>query len=223
MSQFVQQILAQLLQWQVMLQSYGWLGVALFAIGVACVQMALIPLSIFAVAAGVIFGVEKAFVGVTIGTNLGAVINFLVARYGARGLVSRYLSHHEKFRLIDAAIGREGGKIVALLRLCPLPFGLANYCYGLTAVRFWPYFIATFVMIIPANLFFVWLGASAHESFTAFSGKSRPRHPGEYVLMGVGLVAAFCALSYITRLAKAALAKGERAPSGAPLENSKAG
>ena len=200
------------MQWQGTLQAYGWLGVFAFALALAILQMGLIPLSVFAVAGGAIFGFQKAFIAVQLGTTLGAVINFVIARYLARGAVSRYLSHHEKFRLIDSAIGREGGKIIALLRLCPLPFGLANYCYGLTAVRFWPYAIATFFAIAPANALFPWIGASAQEGLAALNGTGRQRNPAEYALLGVGLVAAFCALSYITKVAKAALAKGENAP-----------
>lgn len=212
MSNLLQQLVAQLLEWQGALQSFGWWGLAAFAAALVFLQMALIPLSVFAIAGGAIFGFWPAFIAVTIGTNLGAVVNFLLSRYVARGAVSRYLAQHEKFRLIDAAIGREGGKIVALLRLCPLPFGLANYCYGLTAVRFGPYCLATFLAIIPGNVVFVWLGASAQEGLAALTGTGRARHPGEYVLLGVGLIAAFCALAYMTRLAKAAVAKGEQMP-----------
>jgi len=205
------------MQWQGTLQAYGWWGVLAFAVALAVLQMGLIPLSIFAVAGGMIFGFEKAFIAVQIGTNLGASINFLISRYVARSAVSRYLSHHEKFRLIDSAIGREGGKIIALLRLCPLPFGLANYCYGLTAVGYRPYAIATFLAITPANALFPWVGASAQEGLAALNGTSRPHSPAEYVLLGVGIVAAFCALAYITKVAKAALAKGESAPAAAPV------
>jgi uncharacterized membrane protein YdjX (TVP38/TMEM64 family) len=176
--------------------------------------MVFIPLAVFAVAAGALFGFWKGLIAVTLGTNIGAIVNFLLSRYIARGAVARYLAHHEKFRVIDAAVGREGGKIVALLRLCPLPFGLANYCYGLTAVRFAPYSLATFLAIIPGNCFFVWAGASAHEGLAAVAGTGRPRHPAEYVLLGVGLVAAFCALAYITKVAKTALARTEQPPAG---------
>ena len=195
----------------------GWLA---YVGGIVVLQMFLAPLSPVAVAAGAIFGFRDGFLAITAGTNLGAALNFFLSRYVARGAVTRYLAHHEKFRLIDAAIGREGGKIVALLRLCPLPFGLANYAYGLTAVRFWPYMIATFCAIIPGNIFFVWLGVSAHEGLSVATGASRARHPGEYALLGVGLVAFFCALRYITKLAKAAVAKGEGASVETPLGGS---
>jgi uncharacterized membrane protein YdjX (TVP38/TMEM64 family) len=217
MSAILQHLLSRLDLWHDSLHQLGWLGVLGFALGMAGLQMVFIPLSVFAVAAGAIFGFWEGVFAVTLGTNLGGVINFLLARYVARSTVARYLSHHEKFRLIDSAIGREGGKIVALLRLCPMPFGLCNYCYGLTAIRFWPYFLATFIAIIPANCFFVWLGSSAHAGLTEVTGTTHARHPGEYVLLGVGVVAAYCALSYITRLAKAAIARSEPVRDSAPV------
>lgn len=217
MSHLLQQLLGWLMEWQGSILEYGWLGLAGFAIGLAALQMALVPLSIFAIAAGAIFGFEKAFLAITVGTNLGASVNFLISRYVARGTVSRFLANHEKFRLIDAAIGREGGKIVALLRLCPLPFGLSNYCYGLTSVRYVPYALATFFAIIPGNLIFPWLGASAHEGLSVLAGAGRPRHPMEYVMLGVGIIAAFAALSYVARVAKAAISKTERVIVASPL------
>jgi len=216
MSALLHDLLARLDQWHATLQQLGWLGVLGYAIGLIVLQMVFIPLAVFAVAAGAIFGFWKGVFAITIGTNAGAVINFLLSRYVARGAVTRYLSHHEKFRLIDAAIGREGGKIIALLRLCPMPFGLANYAYGLTAIRFWPYFIATFLAIIPANCFFVWVGASAHD-LAAATTAGHTHNPGEYVLLGVGLVAGLCALNYIARIAKAAVARTEPAPDEAPV------
>lgn len=210
MSQLIHDLLLRLDQWSGTLQQLGWLGVLGYAVGLLILQMFFIPLAIFGVAAGAIFGFWKGVLAITIGTNAGAVVNFFLSRYVARGAVSRYLSHHEKFRQIDAAIGREGGKIVALLRLCPMPFGLCNYAYGLTAIPFWPYFIATSIAITPANCFFVWLGASAHD-LAAATTTGRAHNPGEYIILGVGLVAGFFALNYIARIAKAAVAKGESA------------
>ena len=216
MSAILQHLLSRLDLWHDTLQHLGWLGVLGYACSLVPLQMVFIPLSVFAVAAGAIFGFWKGLLAITIGTNTGAVLNFFLSRYVARGAVTRYLAHHEKFRLIDAAVGREGGRIIALLRLCPLPFGLANYCYGLTSVAFWPYIIATFFAIIPANCFFVWIGASAHDGLSAVAGPGHARNPGEYVLLVVGLVAGFCALNYIARVAKAAVSRTAPAPAPAP-------
>ena len=184
----------------------GWLGVLLFAGAIVLVQMCIAPMSPVALAAGFGFGFGRGWVAITLGTALGAAVNFLISRYVARGPVARRLEKNEKFRLIDAAIGREGWKIVFLLRFVPMPFGLANYAYGLTAIPFWSYLFASIVAIIPANTFLVYLGHTAHAGLAVASGAQRPRHPGEYVLLGVGVVAAFFALRHLSKVARAAVA-----------------
>lgn len=202
--------MSPILHWLTSSQDYfqqrGWLGVLLFVCGIVAVQLLITPMSPVAVAAGLIFGMGRGWVAITLGTGIGAAVNFLISRYVARNAIARRLANNEKFRLIDAAIGREGWKIVALLRFVPMPFGIANYAYGLTAIRFWPYLLTSIVAIIPANTFLVWLGVTAQAGLAAASGAERPRHPGEYVLLAVGIVAAFLALRHITKVARAAVA-----------------
>jgi uncharacterized membrane protein YdjX (TVP38/TMEM64 family) len=216
-------MVSSLLNWITSSQEYftsmGFAGILLFAAIFFGAQFCLAPVAPLAMAAGVIFGMRGGFVAVTIGTALGAAFNFLISRHLARNVIASRLHRSEKFRLIDQAIGREGWKIVALLRFCPIPFGLANFCYGLTAVRFWPYMAASVLAIIPANLFFVWLGTSAQEGAQALLGGSRPGHPAEYVLMGIGLLAGFAALTYIGRIARGAIASAD--VSGAKAEPAK--
>lgn len=183
------------------------MGVLLFAGAIVFVQMFIAPMSPVALAAGFGFGFGRGWVAITVGTALGAAVNFLISRYGARGPVARRLGKNEKFRLIDAAIGREGWKIVFLLRFVPMPFGLANYAYGLTSIPFWSYLLASVVAIVPANTFLVYLGHTAHAGLAVASGTERPRHPGEYVLLAIGVVAAFIALRHITKIARTALAQ----------------
>lgn len=206
MSVFLDSIISWLSASQDYFQHLGWLGLLLFAAVMCAVQLTLAPLSPLAMTAGLIFGLGRGLIAVVIGTAAGVAVNFLIARYVARGYVAKRFGRSEKFRVIDAAIGREGWKIVALLRLCPIPFGLSNFCYGLTAIRFWPYFFASVVGIIPGNFVFTWMGASAHEGLDALAGGSRPHQPVEYALMFLGVAAAFVALMYISRIARAAVA-----------------
>lgn len=186
----------------------GWLGVLAYAVAIVGIQMLCAPLAPVAVGAGFIFGLGRGFIAVMLGTGFGAVVNFLISRHLARGRVQRWLGKNEKFKLIDAAIGREGWKIVALLRFCPMPFGIANYSYGLTAVRFVPYCAATFLTIIPANFFFAWFGASSQDALKTVSGGGGAAPPGKIVFTIVGLVAFFAALTYVTKIARAAVARG---------------
>ena len=201
----------QILQWQHFFQELGWLGVLAYALLILVVQIACIPLSPLAIAVGLIFGVGRGFTAVMIGTAAGAAVNFLLSRHLARDRFARWLGANEKFRLIDAAIGREGWRIVALLRLCPLPFGLSNYSYGLTAVSFVPYWIASALVIIPGNFFFVWFGATSHDALAAVSGTQKTP-PGQIVFTVIGLIAAFAALTYVTKVARAAVAKAAPSP-----------
>ena len=205
MSAFSQQIL----QWERFFQDLGWGGVLVYAALIVGLQVFCAPLSPVAIAAGLIFGLGRGFVAVELGTVVGAALNFIAARYLMRERISRWLMRHEKFRLIDAAIGREGGKIVALLRFCPIPFGIANYSYGLTAVGFVPYMLATVLAIIPANFFFVWFGATSHDALAAATGAQSATPPGKIIFTIIGLIAFFAALTYVARIARAAVARGE--------------
>ena len=197
------------LHWESFFHGLGFFGVLAFALTIVLLQLLCLPLAPFAIMAGLFFGAANGFAAVELGTGLGAAINFLLSRHILRERVTRWLGHHEKFRLIDRAIGREGWKIIALLRFCPIPFGLANYSYGLTAVGFLPYMLATVCAIIPANFFFVWFGATSHDlALSVLTGGARAT-PNQAVLTVVGLIAFFGALTYVAKIARAAIARHE--------------
>jgi uncharacterized membrane protein YdjX (TVP38/TMEM64 family) len=185
----------------------GW-AVVVFALVFLVVQMLMIPGAPLGLAAGFFFGFGQGWVALMLGCTLGAAVNFWIARTFARDWVQRKFGSHEKFQLIDRAIGREGWKIVALLRFVPIPFGFANYSYGLTPIRFVPYILATFFAIIPANTLFVWIGATSQGELATLLGKGRPRHPLEYVMLIVGIIAALFALRFVAKIAKSAVARG---------------
>ena len=206
------------LHWETFFHGLGIFGVLAFALTIVLLQVFCLPLAPFAIMAGLFFGAANGFVAIELGTGLGAAINFLLSRHILRAPVTRWLGAHEKFRLIDTAIGREGWKIIALLRFCPIPFGLANYSYGLTAVGFLPYMLATVFAIIPANFFFVWFGATSHDLALAVLTGGAKATPNQAILTVVGLIAFFVALSYVAKIARAAISRHEPAPVAAPEE-----
>ena len=192
------------------LRALNGFGILAFAGIFVIAQLFMVPVSPLGFAAGVFFGFVQGFLGLMLGCAIGASVNFLISRHLARDRVSRWLGHHEKFRMIDSAIGREGWRIVILLRFVPIPFGLANYCYGLTPVAFWPYLAASCVAIIPANSLFVWIGTTGQD-LASLVGKGRSIHPLEYALLGVGIVAAFIALRHLSKVAHSAVNRGAAA------------
>ena len=176
------------------LGNLGLLGAVVFVLSFAGLSLLGLPLIPFAVAGGLLFGVTGGLAGVVAGSTLGAAMGFLISRYVARDRVARLLGRNPKFLMIDQAIHREGWKIVGLLRMCPLPFGLSNYAYGLTNVPFRHYLAATVVGMLPGETVFVFLG-SAGRQLGDVNGS-----PAVKVLSGLGIVALLGTLVLLRRI-----------------------
>ena len=173
--------------------------VAFIAIYIAaCV--AFLPGSILTIGAGVIFGVVRGSIYVSIAATLGATAAFLVGRYLARDWVSARLEGNAKFKAIDQAVGKEGWKIVILTRLSPVfPFNLLNYAYGLTSVSLRDYFFASWLGMIPGTILYVYIGSLSGDLARA-AGGSAQRSPVQWVFTAVGFVATVAVVVYVTRI-----------------------
>jgi len=178
--------------------------VAFIAIYIAaCV--AFVPGSILTIGAGVIFGVVRGSIYVSIAATLGATAAFLVGRYLARGWVSARLEGNAKFKAIDEAVGTQGWKIVVLTRLSPVfPFNLLNYAYGLTRVTLRDYFLASWAGMIPGTILYVYIGSLSGDLARAAGGGAR-RTPAGWALTAVGFVATVAVAVYATRIGARAL------------------
>ncbi len=183
----------------------GVWGPVVFIVGYALAAIAFVPASILTLAAGAIFGVARGVLYVFVAAVLGACGAFLVARHLARGVVERRLAGNARFAAIDRAVGREGRKIVFLLRLSPVfPFNLLNYALGLTRVRFADYVVASIGMI-PGTILYVYYGKLAGDVATLASGAAVAKGPGYYAVLVLGLVATVVVTTLVTRTARRAL------------------
>jgi uncharacterized membrane protein YdjX (TVP38/TMEM64 family) len=184
----------------------GPLGFVIFVLVYAAAAVLLAPGSILTLGAGFAFGLWKGFLAVSAGATLGAALAFLVARFIARSKIESIAYRNAKFRSIDQAIGREGAKLIFLLRLSPvIPFSLSNYFYGLTAVRFWPYVLASWLGMIPGTFLYVYVGAASKAAVGAATGEA-VRHGWEYwSFLGIGLIATVAVTVWVTRIAQKAL------------------
>jgi len=172
------------------------------------VTVAFLPGSIITLGAGVVFGVVQGSLYVFVGASLGATAAFLVGRYLARGWVAQKISGNAKFNAIDAAIGREGLKIVVLLRLSPVfPFNLLNYALGLTRVSLKDYVLGNFGMI-PGTIMYVYLGSLVGNLATLGTGQATESPEAEmiqWIIRIIGLFATVAVTLYVTRIARKAL------------------
>ena len=196
----------------------GW-GPAVFIAGYAVATVLFVPGLLLTLAAGAIFGVARGTLYTMLGATLGASLAFLLARTVARRAIERRIAGNRRFAAIDRAVGVEGFKIVALLRLSPVvPFNLLNYSLGLTRVNFRVY-LAACVAMLPGSLLYVSYGAAAGSLAGALSQGGSRKGPVYWTLLAVGLTVTLAVTVFVSRLAGRALrteiGEADAAPAGA--------
>jgi uncharacterized membrane protein YdjX (TVP38/TMEM64 family) len=187
--------------------SLGPLGVLLLALFLAIGSLFFLPASPFIIAGSAVFGFPQGVLGAVTGIALGAAGGFCLSRWFLRKEISAHFRKNATFRAIDIAIEKEGWKIVILLRLCPIPFGLANYLYGLTAVRFRAYLVASLIGGLPSLLLFCQLGSAGKAGLDAVASGHLGRSTGELVVLGISMLATVCAIVLIPLFARKAVQK----------------
>jgi len=200
----IQGWLTGILDW---IESLGVVAPLVFIGLYIVVTIAIVPASIITLGAGVVFGVVKGSLFVFVGAMLGATAAFLIGRYVARDWIANKVANNQKFQAIDDAIGREGRKIIFLIRLSPaFPFNLLNYALGLTKVSLGDYVLGT-LGIIPGTIMYVYLGSLAGNLATLGAGDS-PSNPGiVWAIRIIGFIATVAVTVYVTKVARKALSE----------------
>ncbi|MCA9067502.1 MAG: TVP38/TMEM64 family protein, partial [Planctomycetaceae bacterium] len=182
-------------------RKWGMWGPVVFGVIYAVAVVFLVPASLLTLAAGAIFGLFQGTLIVSLSSTTGVALAFLIARYLARERVHRRVQQSPRLAAVDRAIGEQGWKIVALMRLSPaVPFTLQNYLYGVTAIRFWPCVLTSWVTMLPGTFMYVYFGSLGSQAVAG--GETSPL---EWTLRGVGLLATVVVTIYLTRLAKRAM------------------
>ncbi len=185
----------------------GVIGAALFAVLIAVSSLCLLPASPFIIAASAVFGFSLGLLTSAVGIILGAASGYFLSRLFLRKDVADQLKSRPSFKAIDQAIAEEGWKIVLLLRLCPIPFGLANYLYGLTAIPFLPYLITTLLGAVPGLILFSHLGSAGKAGLQALASGNLNKGGGEIALLGLSFAASIVLVVLLPRIARRALEK----------------
>ena len=187
----------------------GGLGVAapfVFAGAYAIAVVLLVPGSAVTLAAGAVFGPVWGLVAASLGSTMGASAAFLVARLAGRDRFAQMMERHPRFRAVDSAISDGGWKVVAMLRLTPVvPFSISNYLFGLTAIRFAPYVLASWLFMLPGGFMYVYFGHVGRAGLAAASGAGATADAMTWTMRLVALVATVAVIVYVTSRARRAL------------------
>jgi len=185
------------------ISAMGDLGYAYFALVYIVAEVLAIPAIPLTASAGYLFGVRDGTAVVLLSGSIAAAIGFLIGRTLLRERVEKILQEYPKFQAIDRVIGKEGFKLMVLLRLSPIfPFSLSNYLYGVTSLKFWPYFCGTMIGFAPGTLAYVYTG-TVGKALISPDGDAQPWYVYAIVLAafsGVLKVVADVASSFIESL-----------------------
>ncbi|MCY7277876.1 MAG: TVP38/TMEM64 family protein, partial [Phormidesmis sp. CAN_BIN44] len=167
------------------IQDFGSASAIVFIGVYLLLTVLLIPGTILTLSSGVIFGVVYGSLYTFIGATLGATAAFLIGRYFVRDWVAKKIESNSKFKAIDAAVAKEGLKIVLLTRLSPaFPFVLLNYAFGVTKVSLQDYIVGC-VGMIPGTILYVYIGSLAGNLATIDASTQA----AQWTLRIVGLIA----------------------------------
>jgi uncharacterized membrane protein YdjX (TVP38/TMEM64 family) len=184
------------------MRDLGALGMLLFgALQVAVALSGFVPGSLIGIFAGAVYGVAIGFPLAALGIMTGALLAFGFARTLLRPLLSRWLAGRARLRDFDAALARDGWRVVCLLRLSPImPFAATSYALGTSAVTLKDYLIGTLASL-PALFGYVVIGAFAKAGFAA---AAQGTGLVQWALIGGGLAATVVLTWRIGRIAMAA-------------------
>lgn len=139
-----------------------------------------IPSAPVALVAGAAYGHVAGAVYVAIGSELGALVAFIIARYIGRDHVERWLGDKAGFGLL----GSQNLLMLTVFasRLLPfISFDAMSYAAGLSRLRLWRFLIATLAGILPASFLLAHFGA---EAMSGDFGTA------EWIIIGLGLMTA---------------------------------
>lgn len=125
-------------------------------------SLVLVPSSVLALAAGVLFGAVLGGGLVVLGGSISAAIGFLIGRKVGREPIERVAG--ERLDDVDHWLRDHGIVTIAIARNLPaVPYGLLNYAAGLTGIPARRFIGGTVLGILPGSLAFATFGGSLDD------------------------------------------------------------
>ena len=157
------------------IQALGFWGPVIFILLFVICTSFMFPESLFALAAGAIFGVWWGLLWMTIAGILASFLMFFIGRHLLMKPVITLLQKHPKLKSFDHAVSKF--KIIALLRLSPFNFTALCYLASVSKVKFTKYASASFAML-PGFLSMTYIGfAAKHAADIAKTYKATGKLP----------------------------------------------
>jgi|SaaInlStandDraft_5_1057022.scaffolds.fasta_scaffold11403_1 protein maelstrom len=128
--------------------------------------------SVLVVGSGFVYGWMLGFLICMLGTLLGAIAVFLVCRWYLSTRVELFVSTRPRMRAYIRALENDAFKIIFLLRLSPLPFGIINALCAVTSVSLTSYSLSSALSMFPEELVLAFFGSRMRSVTEVIAGKS---------------------------------------------------
>ncbi len=172
----------------------GVWGALAFVLIVAVCTSAMVPDTLFAVAAGALFGLVWGTLIMLAGALTACCVCFFLSRRMLSNYVARLLATRPRIATVAAAAAQQGLKFQILLRLTPLSPVAVSYALGTTKTRFGTFILAC-VGIIPGLFVEVYFGYAATHA-AKLAGKVSTHPLLHHIVMFSGL--AICLVLMLT-------------------------
>ena len=152
-------------QLQAAISRWGSLAPLAYILSFTLLPAFFFPVAVLALAGGLLFGLWWGSLYTFLGAILNCTLMFFLARYAGREQVEALLQKklppiwQQRIRNLNSG---SSFLLLIVLRLIPaVPYNLINYAFGLTAMPFRTYILASAIGIIPGTFAFINIGDKA--------------------------------------------------------------
>lgn len=189
----------------------GWGGWGAY-LGIYTAIVALfIPGVVFIMGAGFVFGFWRGLLAVWIGGSVGQALAFLLARYLLRDWVETFINNKwKKWKYIDAALEKDGWKLVLIMRLSPvIPYNLLNIAMATTSIHFLAFSMVSSIGIIFECCIFVYLGTIADGITSIVEGHAGKPKAIQWVLLGLSIFMGIVGAVFVSIIIRRAISNAD--------------
>lgn len=138
--------------------------------------------------AGFVWGMYGWFI-VASATLVGSTVSFIVSRTLLKGFVSRMTEKNKRFAALSLVLKHDGLKLLAMIRLCPLPYSLSNGAVSTIPTVTWYNFALATALVTPKLLLHVFVGRQIGMLAEDGSKMDAKTKAVSYISIAIGMAA----------------------------------
>lgn len=196
---------AELVAMEGWIAGHGILGILVFVGLIVVFTSLFVPDTLFAIAAGALFGLAQGTALILVGATIAALLDFCLARKLLRPRILALLQRRPKLQAIERVANKGGLRLQLLLRLAPISPVTVSYLAGASNTRF-SSFLGAIPGMIPGLFCEVYFGYMAMH-LGKVAGNVSEHSMTHTVVTVSGFLVCLALMVYISRLVVAALAE----------------